>query len=125
MVDNSASSTTDSGNNLSQATSYSCETTNDKVFLLSELEATKSDYGFAAYDSQGSGNSRIRTITDYTKANVIYQLGSEGYCGWWWLRSPRYNDDGGTCVVQNPGNTSDYYHVNLGRGGVVPALCIN
>ena len=67
-VDNSATSTlpnilteeqktTDWNNGENE---YACEDTTDKIFLLSEQEATMSDYGFAEYTASGQGNTRIR-----------------------------------------------------------------
>lgn len=64
-VDNSAASTTDSDNNVTEATDYACEDTEDKIFLLSIKEATS--YGFREYDT--FGGDRIRKPTDYAKAN--------------------------------------------------------
>ncbi|MBR0125719.1 MAG: hypothetical protein IJM03_10255 [Treponema sp.] len=102
-VDNSEDSTTDAGNNLTKASNYACDNTSDKIFLLSEKEATTTDYGFTAYNQYGTGNSRIRVTTDFAKANYAYQSTTAGYGGWWWLRSPYYsfrynarilNDDG-------------------------------
>lgn len=53
IVDNSAESTTNAGNNLKQATTYACDNTEDKIFLLSEKEVTTSDYGFTEYNVYG------------------------------------------------------------------------
>ena len=91
-VDNSAASTTDAGNNLTQADG--CSDTTDKIFLLSEKEATTLNSGFDEYDrwvgdDYGTTSStRIRVTTDYAKATGAYQSSTEGYGGWWWLRSP-------------------------------------
>ena len=68
--------------------SCACEDTMDKVFLLSEREATKSAYGFGVYDSYGAGSARIRMPTDFAKAQGVRQDESGLYGGWWWLRSP-------------------------------------
>ena len=122
-VDNSASSTTDSGNNITQATSYSCANTSDKIFLLSENEVTTSSYGFASYSSYGTGNTRIRVTTDFAKANYAYQNTSNGYCDWWWLRSPHCSGGNGVRDVYYNGEANNAY-VTDAIGGVVPALTI-
>ncbi len=121
-VDNTAASTTDSGNNIAQATSYACENTSDKIFLLSELEATTSAYGFAAYDERDS--ARIRVTTDYAKASGAYQSGSMS--DWWWLRSPYHNRSDSALLVNSVGSANDHINdVTFTYGGVVPALSIN
>ncbi|MBQ9205246.1 MAG: InlB B-repeat-containing protein [Treponema sp.] len=121
-VDNSAASTTDSGSNLTQATSYACEDTSDKIFLLSEKEATTASYGFDSYSSSGIGNTRIRVTTDYAKANNAYT--SSGYGGYWWLRSPYYGARYNARYVLSSGNTSYGLDVRRTYVGVVPALCL-
>ncbi len=125
-VDNSADSTTDNENNLDKATSYACENTSDKIFLLSEQEVTNSDYGFTAYAAYGTGNSRIRMTTDWSKAGGAYQsAGYYGYYGgWWWLRSPSYLSSSSARGVYIFA-TADYSISVDSRGaGVVPALSI-
>ena len=103
------------------------DTTSDKIFLLSEQEVTKADYGFAAYDANGIGNTRIRMTTAFARANGASQNSTEGYAGYWWLRSPDY--DGRICArgVHSNGSAGG---VSLVSGdyldlGVVPALCLN
>ena len=114
--------------------SFASGTASGRVFLLSEQEVTKSDYGFADYDvykgdSNGTAEStRIRMNTDFAKASGAYQYTTtEGYGGWWWLRSPYGVIDYkhyGRCVGSS-GKSSEIYTVDLQNGGVVPALCIN
>ena len=117
-VDNSAASTTDSGNNLTEATSYACADTEDKIFLLSLKEATS--YGFPAYNKSGTGNARIRKPTDYAKANYA------DYDGYWWLRSPGYSNCNYAYSVNSDGCAYDGgYYVNITSRGVVPALSIS
>ena len=103
---------------------YACGNTTDKIFLLSEQEATMSDYGFAEY-TDGQGNTRIRVTTDYAKAAGAYQSGTTGYGGLWWLHSPH-------CSVEDDArdiNDNGYAHysgsVGATYGGVVPALSIS
>ena len=70
-VDNSKETTGHSED--TYAATYACEDTTDKIFLLSESEVINSDYGFAAYDSYGQGNARIRVSTDFAKANYAFK----------------------------------------------------
>ena len=124
-VDNSAASTTDSGNKLDEVTEYACADTEDKIFLLSMKEATS--YGFPACNESGQGNARIRKPTDYAMANYAYQDSTDGYGGYWWLRSPSYDNSYAYYVNYN-GNTysfSSECSVHKSNGGVVPALSIS
>ncbi len=122
-VDNSSRSTSDAGNNVSQATSYYCEDTQDKIFLLSEQEVTRTDYGFASYNQYGNRNTRIRKPTDYALANYAFQSSSSG--GSWWLRSPYHSNDGNARNVSNDGDASNYgSDVSRSFEGIVPALFV-
>jgi len=125
VVDNSAESTTDSDNNTTQASTYACDNTEDKIFLLSEKEATTTDYGFTAYNEYGERNSRIRVTTDYAKANYANQSTTAGYGGWWWLRSPYYYISNIARDIRDDGYARDSDYVNHKNGGVVPALSIS
>ncbi|MCR5495009.1 MAG: DUF6273 domain-containing protein [Treponema sp.] len=127
-VDNSARSTNTEAN-ASQwnkgKNSYACADTSDKIFLLSEQEVTRSDYGFAAYDSAGAGNSRIRVTTDYAKANYVWQSTTSGYGCCWWLRSPYYNDSNHASYVSGHGYAYRSNCVDRSDRGVCPALSIS
>ncbi len=127
-VDNSAAST-NPASNASQWNSgtndYACDNTSDKIFLLSEKEATTSDYGFTEYDQYGAGNSRIRMPTDYAKANYAYQEATAGYGGWWWLRSPSYRYSHDARIINYGGYAYNFTDVYRKYGGVVPALSIS
>ncbi|MBO4640408.1 MAG: hypothetical protein J5710_11685 [Treponema sp.] len=125
-VDNTAESTTDSGNNIYKATKYVCENTSDKIFLLSEKEVTTSNYGFDVYDSYGTGNTRIRVTTDFAKANYASQSSESDYGGWWWLRSPFYDYSDYARYVSDDGDAGYIdSNVSYARVGVVPALSIS
>lgn len=115
-VDNSAASTTDSGNHLDKAGDYAC----------ADTEVTS--YGFPAYNEYGAGNARIRKSTDYAMANFAYQDSRTGYGGSWMLRSPYYKDY--TCErnVSSDGYVGDsvrFSYVHFHEYGVVPALSIS
>ncbi|MEE0133151.1 MAG: DUF6273 domain-containing protein [Treponema sp.] len=131
IVDNSAPSTSDAAGNLSQATDYACANTKDKIFLLSEQEATKLDYGFAEYNvyvgdhNKTETSTRIRVTTDYAKATGAYQSSVAGYGGWWWLRSPYYDNEYYARYIRYDGNACYYDYVSNADKGVVPALSIS
>ena len=127
-VDNSAASTNPASNpNLWSGGNnpYACGNTTDKIFLLSEQEATTESYGFATYSDFGEGNTRIRVTTDYAKATGADQSSTDGYGGWWWLRSPYYHNVLYARVINSDGNADNFYSVYSTRGGVVPALSIS
>ena len=126
-VDNSAASTNPDGNSTlwnSGRNTYVCDNTSDKIFLLSEEEVTRSAYGFAEYNSSGEGNLRIRVTTDYAKANYACLITTSGYGGYWWLRSPLYDNSDRARYVSGGGNINDYLYVDFCNGGVCPALFI-
>ena len=123
VVDNSVETTGYSED--TYATEYACENTTDKIFLLSESEVINSDYGFAAYDSYGKGNARIRFPTDYVKANYAFASSTNGYGGFWWLRSPYYGDSCNARLVSYDGSAYEDNSVGRTNYGVVPALSIS
>ncbi len=96
---------------------YVCENTNDKIFLLSEQEATKKEYGFDA-DIRVEDLNRQKQGTDYAKSQGLDD-------GWWWLRSPDCDDSDDTHNVDSIGKAYSNYHVDISLIlGVVPALKI-
>ena len=128
-VDNTAASTNPASNpNLwsDGSNPYACANTTDKVFLLSEHEATTLNSGFAAYNAAGKGNTRIRVTTDYAQATGAYQGDpSAGYGGWWWLRSPYCYYGDYARVIDYNGYADNLDNVYYTDGGVVPALSIS
>ena len=92
--------------------------------MLSEQEATKEEYGFAAYDAYVEGNTRIRVTTDYAKATGVYQDRKAGYGGLWWLRSPDYSPEDFARSIGYDGKASNSDGVDYRDVGIVPALCI-
>ena len=124
-VDNSAASTNPASkpNQWNSGTNdYACGTTKDKIFLLSEKEATTTGYEFTAYNAHGT--ARIRMTTDFAKASGAYQSTTAGCGGCWWLRSPRYDFSDRAHYVDRDGDAHKYSHVNLTHGGVCPALAL-
>ncbi len=134
-VDNSARGTNpdtnmiwNNGNN-----QYACANTTDKIFLLSQQELTKSDYGFQVYNSpslsdySSGANSRTRFTTDYAKANYALQDVRNGIGGWWWMRSPRFAASTEARIVIRNGCADNNYRCvyNSNEGGIVPALCVS
>ena len=132
-VHNSATTTTDSNFELEMATDFACETTFDKIFLLSEAEVTEPEFGFSEYDSYGEGNTRIKKATDFAKANGLY-LGNLDCAEDWW---------GGCWCLRSPSNVVSNANQHLIRGvgvcgdadidwcpndwatGIVPALVVD
>ncbi|MBQ7158767.1 MAG: chitobiase/beta-hexosaminidase C-terminal domain-containing protein [Treponema sp.] len=125
-VDTSAASTNPASNPKQWGegeNKHACENTSDKIFLLSEKEATTSDYGFPEFNVHGAGNARIRATTDYAKANYAYQDTASN--GWWWLRSPYWTGSSEAYGIENGGN-AEGRHAPVSRKywGIVPALRI-
>lgn len=135
-VDNSASSTADTGGTIAEQTDYACENTNDKIFLLSQKEVTTEDYGFIKSTNvpnsdivQGKINARVRFTTDYAKAKGAYDANTKIRGCSYWLRSPAKEKDGysvgsHSALVGIAGTTQDVKLVNWYHYGVVPAMCI-
>ena len=132
VVNNAASTNPDGNDTLwnNGANQYASDTpTSDKIFLLSLQEATKSDYGFAAYNEyKGDGthddSTRIRMTTAFAKANGAYQDDAAGYGGYWWLRSPFYSFSDYARQVNFYGIAGNFSLVGGDGVGVVPALCL-
>ena len=93
------------------------KTLNDKVFLLSQQEATDYDYGFA-YDMYSTNPSVYRFATDFAKASGTVPANQSPYATDWWLRSPY--DMQPYYVSLN----TNYCNVNLSTQGIIPALCL-
>ena len=119
ILDNSAASTNpasspteyNNGNNR-----YACESTTDKIFLLSQKEAvpTKTAY---YYDVP----YRKRKPTDYAKVNNI--ITNSGYARWW-LRSPYFEYSTDVYYIAYSGH-ADQRDCDDTMTGIVPALCLS
>ncbi len=133
-VDNSARSTNPDTNpsELNNGTnSQACADTTDKIFLLSVQEVTKSEYGFADYESAIDSNgtiesTRIRMSTDFAKASGTCQWTTVGYGIRWWLRSPDYSNSDAARFVRPDGHVynTTFVHNMYHPAGVCPALCL-
>ena len=99
--------------------------TTDKVFLLSEQEVTKSEYGFDVYNAEGVGNMRIRQPTDYAMASGAHKITLDGMGGSWLLRSPYYNHSYFIREISGRGDADEFGYVSWDYLGIVPALSVS
>ena len=123
-VDNGVASASPYGVNWNGGTNhYVCENTSDKLFLLSELEATNEAYGFASYIT--SDTARGMSTSDYSRATGAYMNTSDYHGnGWWWTRSPYYQESRTACLISDDGRALFPDDVAYYGVGVVPALRI-
>ena len=112
-VDNSVASTGLDSN------TYVCETTYDKLFLLSRQEAQNANYGFE------NDADRSAKVTDYAKARgVITSSGDYVNNGYWWLRSPRSANSYSVYFVYSDGYITGMVDGLSENYGVRPACWI-
>lgn len=122
-VDNGTDSTADYGGVISPSQKYVCENTEDKVFLLSEQEVTSPAYGFDTILSDaGTGNIRIRSTTPFARCHSAYQNLTDGFGGWWWLRSPHFDCSYYVRVVGLSGVANYTNNTDETSIGIVPAI---
>ena len=117
-VDNSASTTNSSTNE------YTCENTNDKVYLLSYQEYLKSSYGFST--STSNSITRECKTTDYARANGAYCSTSSSYKnnGYYWTRSLSSSLFHSAYRVGYGGSLGDNYYVGSTNYCVRPSLSV-
>lgn len=105
-VDNSAATTK------SDTNSYTCEDTQDKVFLPSYKDYKNSSYGF--YTANGLTETRYSKATDWTRArgvSLATQTGEYAYNGYYWTRSPDSERSSFVCYASYDGWLKhDYVH---------------
>ena len=126
-VDNSAKSTNPHGNETAHnggVNEYVCENTNDKIFLLSQEEATNEAYGFSS--SESADESREMITSDYSRALGALMITTEDYYGngWWYHRSPDCNRSGYAYRSSTDGHCNSSIWVDYTNLGTVPALRI-
>ena len=127
-VDNSGKTLYSYGYTGTINSTYACENTNDKVFLLSRSEATNSAYGFASYYGNRD-KARKMVPSDYSRARGVFAGCYDDtlpsiYGGEWWLRSP-YTDDGTHArAIMLDGDCYDFNTAGRKNVGAVPALRI-
>ena len=104
---------------------YSCKNTTDNVWLLSEREVTRGEYGFST--GTGGSETRYKNTTAYARAQGAHTSSEEGYAGngYWWLRSPSYEEPFEARFVDFKGFATYTYGVNHTYSGIVPALKIS
>ncbi len=123
-VDNGARSTYPDNYNATD-NEYACSNTNDKVWLLSEQEATKASYGFDT-DYSNYDTARRKTASDYARSQGAYMESGGTYDGngLWWLRSPDHDDSSNARESFCDGDTNAVNYVYSTACGVAPALKI-
>ena len=131
QVDNSAESTNPYGQPTywdSGVNNYACENTNDKIFLLSEEEVTKPNYGFDNNPAQSTVEiePRRKNASDYSQSQGCYVHRSTGSSyhgsGQWWLRSPRFSSERFVGDIDVSGKAAGSDSNCSADVGVVPAL---
>lgn len=88
--------------------------TEDKLFLLSRTQVFGKDTNYEAIEPEDSQMDIFKT-----KRNRVKEC--DGY-GWWWERSPYYDNSGNFCFVSSFGFSAANFAD--GSGGVAPAFCI-
>ena len=117
-VDNSADSTGYLPN------PYVCEDTEDKLFLLSLKEATEPTYSFSSSTAENDADRQM-WVSDYSRAIGVWTStdGKTGGYGFWWLRSPHYNNASYLWYVSADSCIYSYPYSDR-VGGIVPAMWI-
>lgn len=110
-VDNSLSTTSPENED-----EFCCETTREKLFLLSWADLTNSEYGFKS-DPYEEDVARRKRVTDFAKVFGL-ECYEEDYA-FWWLRSPYLE----YCSIVKGGAIMEAYPTEL--LGVVPAMKIS
>lgn len=118
-VDNSAATTGSPSN------PYTCEDTEDKVFLLSYKDITNSEYGFSTTHTVDEARKMI--TSDYTRATGAFMDTSSDYYGngYWLLRSPSESISYGAMNLDYSGRVGSRGSTHLNDWGIVPAMWIN
>ncbi len=113
-IDNSVAST---GYDTNQ---YACETTTDKIFLLSVADLMNESYGFNQYGYA----SCVCQPTDYAIAKGVSYSKGEGYGAYYWTRSPHADNSSYAGYVYYDGYIYGWGYVSDSRNGVRPSLSL-
>ena len=99
---------------------FACQNTEDKIFLLSQLEVINGNYGFS------SDIARQKKTTSYAKAQGAYTYSGGSYDGngYWILRSPVNGNPNESRGILSYGHPRGYDSVCNTSNGIVPALQI-
>lgn len=118
VVDNSLASTASSSNQ------YTCNDTNDKVYLLSLSEVINSDYGFNE-NRTNHDLKRQAKVTDFTiAAGAYYSVPEEtSRNGVWWLRTTYYDSRLAKYCIDSTGGTTNR-SAFAGAVSIRPAITI-
>ena len=106
---------------------FTCDNTNDKVFLLSRADVKNTAYGFTVDGSVSDAvRQKIATAYAISQINGVYDATNGA---WWWLRTPAPHatdaqraDLAHTVKVNGTINNAV---VSTATGGVVPAMWIS
>ena len=122
-IDNSEASANPTNHQYNEGVnSYCCDNTFDKIFLLSEYEATIRAYRFDNDNVFGSDSTRIRIPTDFARANHARQYQEVYNGGPWYLRSPYHKYNYEVRYVTDRGKADVSYVVTSNGNGIVPAI---
>ncbi len=101
---------------------FSSVTTYDKVFLLSESEATNEKYGFVV---DYFGKAHYATGTDYAKSQGL-RVANNGGNSWWFFRTASIYSDA-MCIDHSSGHVQGFYLGSVCKTdfGVRPAMRID
>lgn len=103
-----------------------CDNTNDKIFLLSMLESDN-DEDFFKQVVSFKDETRVRSLTDYTKLPSNYSAKNTDAPETWWLRSPWTNIT--VHFILSTGAVDTNEDIEMRRlyygKGIVPALCVS
>ncbi|HKL73528.1 MAG TPA: InlB B-repeat-containing protein, partial [Clostridia bacterium] len=105
---------------------YTCDNTEDKIFLPSHSEMVNADYCFNN-DYMASDTARRRLTSDYSRATGVNIKTDINYYGngYWWLRSPYQHNGYTVSLVVGEGHIGGIDFVNETFYGIVPALVIS
>ena len=100
---------------------FNCNTTYDKIFLLSNEDAKNSQYGFSTTYSSKDTQRAVKT-TDYASSlGNINSIADYYTYTCWYLRTPGYYSNYSYRVFED-GTVDDDFNVDITTYGIVPAM---